>query len=87
MRKRIYVDLAPDDRIVAAGCTWWPEQIDQGQPTMSYALPTRDLRWSTQYVVSLLLDLAHDGPGDYYETHTDGVLPFPGDGRLDVEGF
>jgi hypothetical protein len=33
------------------------------------------------------LDIAHDGPGDYYETHPDGAIPFPGQGSVDVEDY
>ena len=85
--KRLYVHLDEHDQVRAAGCEWFPEGIYASVPTMRFTVPDKDLRWSTQYLVSLLLDIAHDGPGDYYETHTDGVLPFPSTGGLDVEGY
>ena len=85
--KSLYVDLDEDDRPVAAGCLWYPEAPGRSPATMVWKVPARDLVWSTQHLVSILLDIAHDGPGDYYETHPDDILPLSGQGSVDVEDY
>jgi hypothetical protein len=87
MRKRIYVDLGPDDSVIAAGVYWYPHPTGKDSATWFYELPAKELRWSTQYLVSILLEIAHDGPGDYYETDSERFLPFTRPESLDLEEF